>query len=145
VHSGSAAGVGAVLVVDGVPGVAGAVTEGGPDGGTEPADEGFSVSLQAAAEVATAIASKQLLTSRDVFRIGQVLHAAGTGGNAAAAYVTHRLMFRERSRSQRRRSMDATSFKAGRTALTGAAVATTFDGGCEQGGYCPQPTAGRPT
>jgi hypothetical protein len=128
-----------------VPGVGGAVTEDGPDGGTEPSEDGFEVSLQAASEVVTAIASKQLLTSRDVFRIGQVLHAAGTGGNAAATYVTHRLMFRERSRVQRRRPMDATSFKAGRTALTISAVATTFDGGRAQGGYCAQPSAGRPT
>jgi hypothetical protein len=132
-------------VDDGVPGVAGALTDGGPDGGTEPAEDGFSVSLQAASEVVTAIASKQLLTSRDVFRIGQVLHAAGTGGNAAATHVTHRLMFRERSRCQRRHPVDATSFKGGRTALTAGAAATTFDGGCEQVGYCPQPSAVRPT
>jgi hypothetical protein len=63
-----------VLVADGVPGVAGAVADDGPDGGTESAVAGFPVSPHAAAAVTTAIASKQLLTSRDVFRIGQVLH-----------------------------------------------------------------------
>jgi hypothetical protein len=132
-------------VVDGVPGVAGAVTDGCADGGTEPADEGFSVSPHAASEVATAIASKQLLTSRDIFRIGQVLHAAGTGGNATGTCVARRLMLHELSRTRRRRSMDAASFKTGGTALTISAVATTFDEGREQGGYCPQPSAGRPT